>query len=137
MKKNLHILVVDDEKEVCRTLYHGLGSKPYKVLTATTGNEALAKVKKHSPDLIILDMNLPDMDGQEVLRSIKEINPEIPIVALSDDRSRRLRKEAVDLGAYDFLLKPFTLSEIWRVVQEALGGGDHSAKPTEKDNVGG
>ena len=135
MRKDFDILVVDDEKELCRVLYYGLGNRPYKVSTATTGNEALIKVKKHPPKLVVLDMKLPDMDGLEVLRSIKEINPEITVVILTAYGTQELRKEARALGAHDFLSKPFKISEVWQVVQQTLGAGDHSAKPMENDNL--
>ncbi len=129
-------MVVDDEKEICRILYYGLGNRPYRVLTATTGNDALTKVKEHLPKLVILDMKLPDMNGLEVLRLVKEISPGTAVVILSAYATDELKEEAKALGAYDFLSKPFKISQIWQVVQQALGAGDHSTKAMEMDNVG-
>jgi len=105
------ILVVDDEPQILRVLRPSLAASGYEMISATTGSEALSAVRHDAPELIILDLGLPDMDGKEVLRKIR-IASETPVIVLSA-RDREAEKiMALDLGANDYVEKPFAIGEL-------------------------
>jgi two-component system KDP operon response regulator KdpE len=105
------ILVVDDERAIRRTLRVALSSRGYAVFEAATGSEALEKAVSSHPDVIVLDLGLPDMDGVDVIRNIRT-RAKTPIVILSvrDDISDKV--QALDAGADDYLTKPFGIAEL-------------------------
>ncbi len=114
------ILVVDDEPEILRALRAGLMAQGYEVETAVSGTEALQKATAHVPDMIILDMVLPDgMDGLEVCRRLREWS-QMPILILSALGQERQKVAALDLGADDYLTKPFGMDELTARVRAAL-----------------
>jgi two-component system KDP operon response regulator KdpE len=109
--QGVRILIVDDEKAIRRTLRVALASRRYVVFEAATGTEALEKSVSSHPDVIILDLGLPDIDGIEVIREIRK-RAKTPIVILSvrDDITEKV--EALDAGADDYLTKPFSITEL-------------------------
>jgi two-component system KDP operon response regulator KdpE len=115
----LRVLVVDDERPIRRFLDAALTAHGYVVFEAATGEEALAAVIAQRPDLIILDLGLPGMDGVEVTRRLREWS-RLPIVILSVREQEKDKIEALDAGADDYLTKPFGIGELlarMRVVQ--------------------
>ncbi|MGV1801125.1 response regulator [Agrobacterium vitis] len=117
--KGLRILVVDDEPQILRFLRPALAAAGYEVIEADTGKQALALVATAVPDLLILDLGLPDMDGKEVIAQLRHWNP-IPIIVLSA-RDREIEKiAALDLGADDYLEKPFGIGELTARIRVAL-----------------
>jgi DNA-binding response OmpR family regulator len=106
------ILVVDDEKTVRRLLERFLTKEGFQVLTAGEGKDALELVKCQKPHVILLDIRMPGMDGMEVLKAIRQIDPSVPIVMLTGVTDLDHIKLAVGLGADDYLLKPFDLSYV-------------------------
>jgi two-component system, OmpR family, KDP operon response regulator KdpE len=119
MKKGARILVIDDEKEIVRALSRSLAAHGYTVLTARTGEEAINMVRQHHPDLLLLDLLLPDISGLEVCRQIrKESN--VPILVLSVKEAERDKVEALDLGADDYIQKPFGMNEVLARIRVAL-----------------
>ena len=100
MTKTYRILVVDDEKSIRRFLNFGLRGQGYKVSLAASGTEAVEKVAEEKPDLIILDLGLPDMDGTKVIRQIRRVSA-MPIIVLSVRSDEPAKVEAFDLGADD------------------------------------
>jgi len=114
------ILVVDDEKGIRATLGGILGDEGYRALTAPTGLEALARIGEEVPDLVILDIWLPEMDGIEVLAEIKRQWPELPVVMISGHGTIETAVKATKLGAYDFVEKPLSLDKTLLVVERAL-----------------
>jgi two-component system KDP operon response regulator KdpE len=107
----LRILVVDDEPQMHRFLGPALGAAGYEPLRAETGRQALAEMARRAPDAVVLDLGLPDLDGQEVLKKAREFY-EGPIVILSA-RDREIEKiEALDAGADDYVEKPFRVGEL-------------------------
>lgn len=113
------VLVVDDEPAIHRFMAPALAANGYEALRADTGIEALSLAASRQPDLIILDLGLPDMDGKEVIRRLREWS-EIPVVVLSA-RDRDAEKiEALDLGADDFVNKPFSMGELMARLRAAL-----------------
>jgi two-component system KDP operon response regulator KdpE len=105
------VLVVDDEPQILRALAINLRARRYEVFTATTGTEALATAASHPPDLVILDLGLPDMDGVEVIRGLRGWTA-VPIVILSGRTDSADKVDALDAGADDYLTKPFGVDEL-------------------------
>jgi len=104
------VLVVDDEPQILRALRIMLQARHYEVTTAATGASALRAATTHPPDLVILDLGLPDVDGVDVIRSLREWT-QIPIIILSGRMSSAAKIEALDAGADDYVTKPFSVEE--------------------------
>lgn len=118
-QNNLRIFVVDDERPIRRFLRTALSAKGYQVNEAATGMEALATIPATRPDLIILDLGLPDMDGVEITQQIREWS-QVPIIILSV-RDREMEKvKALDAGADDYITKPFSVEELLARMRVAL-----------------
>ncbi|HUF37502.1 MAG TPA: response regulator [Anaerolineales bacterium] len=115
----LRILVVDDELAVRRFLRTALQANSYTVFEAHTGEEALAEVVGKRPDLVILDIGLPDIDGVEVTRRLREWS-EIPILILSVHDQEKDKISALDAGADDYLTKPFGVGELLARLRVAI-----------------
>ena len=105
------ILVVDDEPQIVRALSINLRARRYEVHTATTGKEALSTAASHPPDLVILDLGLPDLDGVEVIHGLRGWC-HAPILVLSGRSDSTDKVEALDAGADDYLTKPFGVDEL-------------------------
>lgn len=105
------ILVVDDEPQILRALAINLRARHYEVFTATTGSDALAVAASHPPDLVILDLGLPDIDGIEVIRGLRGWT-NAPIVVLSGRTDSADKVDALDAGADDYVTKPFGVDEL-------------------------
>ena len=114
-----HILVIDDEPQILRAMRTILTEKQFKVTTASRGEEGLTLAAANEPDLIILDLGLPDMDGVEVCTRLREWT-QIPIIILSVRDSERDKVSALDRGADDYLTKPFGIEELLARVRVAL-----------------
>ena len=114
-----HILVVDDEPQILRAIRTILTEKQFRVTTANHGEEGLTLAATTEPDLIILDLGLPDMDGVEVCTRLREWT-QIPIIILSVRDSERDKVAALDMGADDYLTKPFGIEELLARVRVAL-----------------
>ncbi len=105
------ILLIEDEREIRRFLRVSLGSHGYQLVEAAAGKEGIMQAASQQPDLIILDLGLPDIDGMEVIRQIREWS-RIPIVILSARGQEREKVTALDAGADDYLTKPFSVGEL-------------------------
>lgn len=124
------ILVVDDEPQIQRFLKPSLAAAGYEVLEAATGAEALKAVATQAPDLVILDLGLPDMDGKDVVASLRGWS-DIPIVILSARDRESEKIAALDLGADDYVEKPFGIGELTARIRTALRHrGRRDAIPT-------
>ncbi|MFH1241149.1 MAG: response regulator [Pseudomonadota bacterium] len=110
------ILVVDDESHVVRLLKKFLGSKKYEVYTATNGMEAIEKVKKVDPHIVLLDILMPGMGGMDCLKEIKKLNPKTVVVMVTAVIDEELAIRALQLGADDYITKPLDLNYIETVV---------------------
>ena len=113
------VLVVDDELPLRRTLDIGLRARGFDVDLAATGEEALAVAAQHPPDVIILDLGLPGMDGIEVAAALREWT-DAPIIVLSARDAERVKVSALDAGADDYVTKPFGMAELLARVRAAL-----------------
>ena len=114
-----HILVIDDEPQILRAIRTILAEKQFRVTTASRGEEGLALAATNEPDLVILDLGLPDMDGVEVCTRLREWT-QIPILILSVRDSERDKVAALDIGADDYLTKPFGIEELLARVRVGL-----------------
>ena len=122
------VLVVDDDETIRRTLRINLRARGYEVEEVATGRDALSTVEDAPPDLVILDLGLPDVDGVEVLRRLRRTS-RVPVVVLSARQQSDDKVEALDEGADDYVTKPFGMDELMARVRSALrrGGGDGEA----------
>jgi two-component system KDP operon response regulator KdpE len=105
------VLIVDDEREIRRTLEMALRPRGYDVLSADSGETALEEVKKQKPDLIILDLSLPGLNGLDVCKKVRSWS-QVPIIILSVRNSEKDKIAALDLGADDYVTKPFAMGEL-------------------------
>ena len=113
------VLVVEDEKGIAHFISTILSSNGYEPLQASTGSEAMTMISSHCPDLVILDLGLPDMDGLNILRSLREWSS-LPVVVVSARSHEHDKVEALDLGADDYLTKPFGTAELLARVRTAI-----------------
>jgi two-component system response regulator PilR (NtrC family) len=114
------ILVVDDESSMRQLLEIALGKEGYRVTVAESGHEAVALLNKGSFDLVISDIRMPDMTGVEVLRHVKEVSSETVVIMITAYASTETAVEALRLGAYDYITKPFKIEEVKNTIQHAL-----------------
>jgi two-component system, OmpR family, KDP operon response regulator KdpE len=119
MASRAAILVVDDEPPIRRLLRTSLTAQGYDVLEATGGQEAIDAVEREKPDLVILDLGLPDLGGIEVIRVVRQ-RTSVPIIVLSVRDDERGKVEALDLGADDYVTKPFGVDELVARIRTAL-----------------
>jgi two-component system KDP operon response regulator KdpE len=112
--------VVDDEPQLLRALGINLRARGYDVRAAATGAEALTAAAAQPPDVVILDLGLPDMDGHELLRTIRSRNEQVPIVVLSSRGDEAGKVRALDYGADDYVTKPFGMDELLARLRAAL-----------------
>ena len=113
------ILVVEDEKSISSLIRAILNGNNYDVIQASSGSEAFSMISSHCPDLIILDLGLPDIDGMEIIRAIRSWT-EMPIVVVSARSYDRDKVEALDAGADDYVTKPFGTHELLARIRTAL-----------------
>jgi len=114
---HMSVLIVDDEPEIRSMLHEFFEDKGYRVLMAGNGEQALLAVKEEAPGLVLLDIRMPNMDGVETLRLIKEMRPETVVVMISAYATIETAKQTLKLGAYDYIAKPFDLQHLERIVE--------------------
>jgi CheY-like chemotaxis protein len=110
------ILVVDDEPDAVELLQEFLVGKGYEVLTASDGPEALRKVTEERPHLILLDVRMPDMNGLEVLRRVREIDKEVGIIMVTAVNEEETGRQALQMGAFEYITKPIDFEYLERSV---------------------
>jgi two-component system, OmpR family, KDP operon response regulator KdpE len=134
--KGPRVLVVDDEPQIQRLLTVALTAAGYETLTAATGAHAARLAATSAPDLIVLDLGLPDRDGKDVLREIRQFS-QTPVIILSA-RDREAEKiEAFDLGADDYVEKPFGIGELTARLRAALRHAVREAQPATRIEIDG
>jgi two-component system KDP operon response regulator KdpE len=125
MNKEAHILIIDDEPQILRALKTILGANHYRISTAISGEEGIALAVSQPPDIIILDLSLPDIDGIKVCEQIREWS-RIPIIVLSVREKEKDKVAALDAGADDYLTKPFGIEELLARIRVALRHSEQS-----------
>lgn len=123
------VLVVDDDPAICRTLSINLRARDYEVETAGDGRSALQIVEERMPDVILLDLGLPDLDGIAVLSRLRAFT-QVPVIVVSARADSDDKVEALDLGANDYITKPFSLEELFARVRAATRRADTPAPST-------
>src|SRR6266498_3759832 len=119
--KGKRILVVDDEPPIQRILRRNLTMGGYEVLVADDGKQAVEMVQLHQPDLVLLDLYLPgELNGLEVCKKVRELSTQLPIIVLSAVTEEKQKVRALDLGADDYLTKPFGNDELQARVRACL-----------------
>lgn len=123
------VLVIDDDPALVRVLRIALRAKDYEVVTAASGAQGISEAAIEAPDVVVLDLGLPDIDGAEVCRRIREWS-QVPIVVLSADGTEDRKVEVLDLGANDYMTKPFGVNELLARLRVALR---HRGEPAETE----
>ncbi|EHQ87737.1 sigma-54-dependent transcriptional regulator [Desulfosporosinus youngiae] len=118
------ILVIDDEERMCWALERALSNEGYQVVTATKGLQGIEMALETEPSTVILDLKMPDIDGIEVLKRLKGINPKIPVIMITAHGTIETAIEAMKIGASDYITKPFKLDELKVQVKQALHLGN-------------
>ncbi len=119
MIQKLSVLVIEDEKSICDFIGKTLTSNGYKVTTANTGKEGLAILTSSLPDLVLLDLGLPDMDGIDIIKQTREWSS-LPIIVISARVQEKEKVIALDSGADDYVTKPFGTEELMARIRTAL-----------------
>lgn len=114
-----HVLIIDDEREIRRFLRISLTSQGFEIIEAASGREGIECARQRPPDLILLDLGLPDMDGQEVLRSLRW-QQHVPVIVVSVREGEEEKVAALDAGAIDYVTKPFGIRELLARMRVAL-----------------
>ncbi|WP_248106116.1 response regulator transcription factor [Aciditerrimonas ferrireducens] len=129
------VLVVDDDRALVRTLAIALGARGFDVVTAHSGRDGIAQVALTQPDVVVLDLGLPDLDGVQVCREVRQWSA-VPIVVLSaaDDEQRKVA--ALDLGADDYVTKPFGMAELQARLRVALRHGTRQGEGEARVTLG-
>jgi two-component system, OmpR family, KDP operon response regulator KdpE len=115
----LRVLVVDDEPAILRFLRTGLTAQGFTVSEAQRGEAALDIIRRNGTDLVVLDLGLPDVDGLDVIRRVREAGSALPIIVLSSRDNEAAKVAALDLGADDFVTKPFGVDELFARIRAA------------------
>jgi two-component system KDP operon response regulator KdpE len=114
------ILIVDDEPPIRRLLRTSLAAQGFQVTEAADGRQALAEIESSAPDLVILDLGLPDIQGQDLIHTLRQQGSSLPILVLSSRADEQGKVEALDLGADDYVTKPFGTDELFARIRTAL-----------------
>ena len=116
------ILIIDDELDICNTLVKVLRDEGYEMSASQNAKKGLELLESLRPNLVLLDMKMPEMDGIEALGRIREINKDIPVVMITGYGDLSTAKESMKLGAFDYITKPFDLSFLKSTIRDALSG---------------
>jgi DNA-binding NtrC family response regulator len=119
-EKERKILIVEDDEKVLNFLARLLSTKGYSTVKADRGSQAIHLASIARPDMVILDLSLPDCSGIEVLGQLKAMDEAIQVVILTGYGSQKAVRDAMELGAFDFLTKPFEVGELYAVIQRAI-----------------
>src|SRR6185312_17043827 len=120
MSTQLRVLVIDDEPPIRRFLRTSLSAQGYSILEAEDGESGLAMLSRNAIDIVVLDLGLPGIDGLEVLKRLREGGSSIPVIVLSSRDDEKGKVAALDLGADDYVTKPFGMEELLARIRAAM-----------------
>ena len=118
------ILLIEDEHAISNFICRALAANDYKAIPAFSGKEGLSLFFSHSPDLVLLDLGLPDMDGQDVLAQLRDLPREVPVIIISARDRESEKVKALDMGADDYVVKPFGVPELLARIRSTLRRSD-------------
>ncbi len=124
MSEKQTILVIEDDRSISNFICRALAANDYKAIPAFRGKEGLSLFFSHSPDLILLDLGLPDMDGMDILAQLQELPQSVPVIIISARDRENEKVKALDMGADDYVVKPFGVSELLARIRSALRRSD-------------
>lgn len=118
-QEKIRLLLADDEQEFAATLLARLELRNFEVTAVANGTEAIAAVEKEMPDVMVLDLKMPDLDGLEVLAQLRRKYSDLKVIILTGHGSFEAGREGMELGAFDYLMKPVDLNKLIEVVRDA------------------
>ena len=124
MSEKQTILVIEDERSISNFICRALTANDYKAIPAFRGKEGMSLFFSHSPDLVLLDLGLPDTDGLDILAQLRGLPREVPVIIISARDRESEKVKALDMGADDYVVKPFGLSELLARIRSALRRSD-------------
>lgn len=116
----ISVLLVDDEREFLEVLTKRLRKRKLKLTTANSGEEALRIIREVPLDVVVLDMKMPQMDGLQTLKEMKKLNPSVEVIMLTGHANVDSAVEGLELGAFDYLMKPVDIDELLYKLQDAV-----------------
>lgn len=120
MSEKRTILIIEDEHAISNFICRALAASDYKAIPAASGKEGLSLFFSHNPDLVLLDLGLPDMDGMDVLAQLQDLPQEVPVIIISARDRESEKVKALDMGAEDYVVKPFGVSELLARIRTTL-----------------
>lgn len=135
MNARANIIIIEDEKNICNFIETVLTPQNYHVTCAGTGTEGLKLINTLKPDVVLLDLGLPDMDGLEIIEEVRKFSS-MPIIVISARTLERSKVAALDMGADDYLTKPFGTAELLARIRTALRHSQNAATQSSKYEVG-
>ncbi len=134
MSQKLTILIIEDERNICDFISTSLTAQNYQVLTAQNGKSGLSLIASQCPDLILLDLGLPDLDGLDIIRQVRSWSA-VPILVISARTQEKDKVTALDLGADDYITKPFGSSELLARIRTAIRHACRMTKTAESGQI--
>ena len=131
------ILIVDDDDQLRKSFHKLLVEEGYTVASAASGEDGLRNIQKSMPDLVVLDMRLPGMNGLETFRAIHRLEPKLPVIIMTAFGTTEHAIEATKLGAFDYVLKPFDIPGMLGIIRQALEAGRFMRSPVDMDGSPG
>jgi len=122
--KRMRLLLVDDEESYVNVLSKRMTKRNFEVSSALSGAQAIRLLRKQDFDAVVLDLKMEDMDGIEVLKILKTMAPELPVIMLTGHGSETAAREGITFGAFDYLTKPCDLDELIEKIRAACAAGD-------------
>jgi DNA-binding response OmpR family regulator len=122
--KRMRLLLVDDEESYVNVLSKRMTKRNFEVSSALSGAQAIRILRKQDFDAVVLDLKMEDMDGIEVLKILKTMAPELPVIMLTGHGSETAAREGITFGAFDYLTKPCDLDELIEKIRAACAAGD-------------
>jgi len=129
------ILIIDDDDQLRRSFEKLLREEGYEIRSAASGETGLQQVRKEMPDLVILDMRLPGMNGFETFKHIHDLDPKLPVIIMTAFGTTETAIEATKIGAHDYILKPFDIPEMLKVIRQALEAGRFMRSRVDMDGT--
>ena len=127
------ILIIDDDDQLRKSFERLLKQEDYHVVSAPSGEAGLDKTKTENPDLVILDMRLPGMNGLETFQAIHLMEPKLPVIIMTAYGTTETAIEATKMGAFDYVLKPFDIPEMLSIIRQALEANRFMRSPVDMD----